>query len=158
MPDTPGQRPRRISPEDSPKSWMRLANGEERHPSLQRAWSRRPRPWLLAPQARPPCRFRPAERRGPKGDAPPLSEGVLGRPSSLWTLEMAADVAFEEGLTPQSAPLGGDHPGYLLAPPFGSVDAVQAVDHLPRPPLRKKKEKRRRDRLMRVAEADSSEW
>ena len=29
--------------------------------------------------------------------------------SSLWTLEMAADAAFEEGLTPRKEGLGGDH-------------------------------------------------
>src|SRR5829696_10243935 len=136
MPDTSGQRPRRVSPEDSRKSWMRLANGEERHPSLQRARSRRPRPRLLAPQARP-CRFRREERRVLAGDAPPLAEGVRARFESL-------DIGDGRrgglrGGADGRARLGGDHPGYLVAPPFREVDAGQAVDHLPRPPLRKKK-------------------
>src|SRR5215204_4831637 len=128
MPDTSGQRPRRVSPEDSRKSWMRLANGEERHPSLQRARSRRPRPRLLAPQARP-CRFRREERRVLAGDAPPLAEGVRARFESL-------DIGDGRrgglrGGADGRARLGGDHPGYLVAPPFREVDAGQAVDHLP---------------------------
>ena len=61
LPDPSGQRPRTVSPEDSRKPRMCLANGEECHPSLQRARPRRPRRRLLAPQARP-RRFRWQER------------------------------------------------------------------------------------------------
>jgi hypothetical protein len=75
LPDPSGERPRTVSPQDSRKPRMCLANGEECHPSLQRARPRRPRRRLLAPQARP-RRFRCKERRGFKGDAPPLCEGV----------------------------------------------------------------------------------
>jgi hypothetical protein len=48
-------------PEDSRKPRVRLPNGEECHPSLQREGPRRPRRRLLAPQARP-CRLRWQER------------------------------------------------------------------------------------------------
>ena len=53
---------------------------------------------------------------------------------SLWTLEMAAEVAFEEGLD-ERADLGGDHSGYALAPSGNQVDAGQTLDHLSRPPV-----------------------
>ena len=75
LPDPFGQRPRTVSPEDSRKPRMRLPNGAQCHPSLQRARPRRPRPRLLATQARP-RRFRRERRRGPQADAPPLPEGV----------------------------------------------------------------------------------
>ena len=58
------------------------------------------------------------------------------------------------GVSPRAG-LGGDHPGYLVASAGGEVDASQAVDNLPRPPIRTKK--RRRDRLMEVA-ASNPEW
>jgi hypothetical protein len=136
MPDTPGQRPRRVSPEDRRKPRMRLPNGEERHPSLQRTWSRRPRPWLLAPQACP-CRFRRAKRRVLEGDAPPLPEGVR---ALLEPLDLGDGRRCRlRGRAHPRAGLGGDHPGYPLAGAFGEVDAGQAVDHLPRSPLRTKK-------------------
>lgn len=44
-----------------------------------------------------PGRLRPGERRAVALDAPLLSEGVR-QGCSLWTLEMAAEVAFEQGL------------------------------------------------------------
>ena len=43
------------------------------------------------------------------------------------------------GGTHRRAGLGGDRPGYAFAPSWGEVDAGQAVDHLPRPSVRKKK-------------------
>jgi transposase len=67
----------------------------------------------------------------------------FGYDTSLWTLEMAAEVAFEEGLTQRR--VSGE-----------TIRTTQAVDHLPRPPVRKKK--RRRDRLMEIAAADPDAW
>ena len=98
VPDPLGEHPREVSSQDSPKPRVRLANGEERHPRLQRARPRRARRRFLSPQARA-CRLRGGKRRGSQGDAPPLTEGVRVRLSSLWTLEMAAEAAFERGLT-----------------------------------------------------------
>src|SRR5215211_5484136 len=97
LPDPFGQRPRTVSPEDSRKPRMRLPNGAQCHPSLQRARPRRPRPRLLATQARP-RRFRRERRRGLR-QMLHRSPREFGRNSSLWTLDMAAEVAFEEGLT-----------------------------------------------------------
>jgi hypothetical protein len=52
----------------------------------------------------------------------------FGRDSSLWTLEMAAQVAFEEGLTrKQVSP--GDHPGNAFAPAGSEVAQSQTLDH-----------------------------
>jgi transposase len=56
----------------------------------------------------------------------------FGYETSLWTLQMAAEAAFEEGL-------GGDHPRHPLAASGHTLAAGQAVDQLPRPPLRTKK-------------------
>jgi transposase len=75
----------------------------------------------------------------------------FGHDSSLWTLEMAAEVAFRGG-THTKAGLRGDHPGDSGASARSSLAASETMDHLPRSPIRKKK--RRRDRLMRVAETN----
>src|SRR5687767_10820234 len=69
----------------------------------------------------------------------------FGYESSLWTLAMAAEAAFEEGLTERRVS-GGDHPRHPLASSGHTLAAGQAVDHLPRSLVRTKK--RRRDRLM----------
>ena len=77
----------------------------------------------------------------------------FGYESSLWTLEMAADVAFEAGLTQRR--VSGETIRATLAPSGDTLDAGEEVDHLPRPLVRTKK--RRRDRLMEVADG-SPEW
>jgi hypothetical protein len=153
MPDTFGKLSRTIPSKDRPEFGMRLADGQERHPRLQRSRPSRPHAWILAPQVRP-CRFRRRERRGSQRDAPPLAEGVWIRQHESVDFGDGRRSRFRGG-THTKASLRGDHPGDSGAPPRSSMDASQAVDHLPRPPLRKKK--RRRDRLMSVAAADP-EW
>ena len=107
---------------------------------------------ILAPQKNP-RRLRRGKRRGLEGDAPPLAEGVRIR-TSLWTLEMAAEVAFEEGLTQRR--VSGETIRATLSRLLGvRWHEGEAMDHLSRPPVRKKKS--RRDRLMEVAGADP-EW
>jgi hypothetical protein len=135
--DRLGKLPRRARPEDRRKPRMRLANGARRHPRLQPEGSSRPRSEVLAPQENP-RRLRPQERRGSQGDAPPLPEGVRAQ---------LKPVDFRDGRrcrlrggSYDRARLGGDRSGHLLASSFGEVDAGQAVDHLPRPLVRKKKE------------------
>ena len=142
LPDTPGEHPRRVSPEDSPKPRMRLANGQERHPRLQREGPRRPHPWLFSPEASA-CRLRREERRVLEGDAPPLSEGVRTRVEPL-DFGDGRRGRFRRG-THREAGLRGDRAGDAFAPARSEVDAGQAVDHLSGPPVRKKK--RRRDLL-----------
>jgi hypothetical protein len=77
--------------------------------------------------------------------------------TSLWTLEMAARVSFEEGLTNER--VSGETIRATLSRLLG-VRWMRAKRWITSPdPLyeRKKKKKRRRDRLMSVAAADS-EW
>src|SRR5215203_1339850 len=120
VPDTAGQRPRRVSPEDSPKPRMRLANGQERHPRLQREGPRRPQPWLFSPEASA-CRLRREERRVLEGDAPPLPEGVRAQ---LEPLDFGDGRRCRlRGGANREAGLRGDRPGHAFAPPFGEVDA-----------------------------------
>ncbi len=61
----------------------------------------------------------------------------FGKPTSLWTLELAAEVSFEEG--PERRAGDGrdrpDHPGEA----GGALDEGKAVDHQPRPRVRLKK-------------------
>src|SRR5215216_652693 len=82
-----GNSPPKIA--ENRKPWVRFANGEECHTRLRREGHRRAHARLLSPQARA-CRIRREKRRGFKGDAPPLSEGVRTRVES---------VDFEEGLS-----------------------------------------------------------
>src|SRR5215218_902692 len=75
VPDPPGQRPRPLAAQDSPEPRMRLADGAQRRPRLQRGRSRSPNPRLLPPEARP-RRLRRGGGGGSQRDAPPLAEGV----------------------------------------------------------------------------------
>ena len=94
MPNPSGERPRELSPEDSRNSRVRLADGPQRHPRLQRAWTRRPYRRLLDSEARVRG-FRRGVCRGSLRSMLHRSPREFGRESSLWTLEMAAEVAFE---------------------------------------------------------------
>src|SRR5918999_1307724 len=80
----------------------------------------------------------------------------FGRESSLWTYFRDGGTGRLRGGAHTKADLGGDHQGYALAPSRSQGDAGQTLDHISRPPLRKKK--RRRDRLMEVAQADPETW
>lgn len=120
VPDPSGECPREVSSEDRPRPRVRFANGEERHPSLQRARPRRPHAWLLSPQARV-RRLRREERRGFAGDAPPLAEGVRTREQPVDSGDGRRRRL--RGGAHRGASLRGDHPGHLVAPSLGEVDA-----------------------------------
>jgi transposase len=78
----------------------------------------------------------------------------FGRQSSLWTLEMAAEVAFQEGITKRR--VSGETIRATLARLLGERwQRAKRWGSLLRTPCTK--EKRRRDRLMAVAEA-TPEW
>jgi transposase len=80
----------------------------------------------------------------------------FGKDTSLWTLDLAAEVSFDRGGPHEGADNRRDRPGHPRAVGVGSaLGAGQTLDHLPRSPLRKKKS--RRDRLMEVA-AVNPEW
>ena len=130
---------------------MRLANGARRHPRLQREGPSRPPSEVLAPEE-DPRRFRPEERRAVAGDAPPLSERVR-IPDSLWTLAMASEAAFEEGLAEER--VSGETVRATLSRLLGVrwMRAKRCITSQ----MRCRKKKRRRDRLMEVAGADP-EW
>jgi hypothetical protein len=90
----------RACPEDRPEPRMRLANGarcsihdfNERGVLALEAKSSRPNRTRDAFDQHSAEALREMLHRSPR---------EFGRESSLWTLEMAADVAFEEGLTPE---------------------------------------------------------
>ncbi len=63
----------------------------------------------------------------------------FGKDSSLWTMELAAEVSFEEGLTKESGYLGKLSPGYL-GQDGGALAKSQALAHLSRPAICEKKE------------------
>src|SRR5215207_10080966 len=120
VPDPACERPRKRSSEDRRKPWVRFANGEECHTRLRREGPRRAHARLLSPQARA-CRIRQEKRRGFKGDAPPLSEGVRTRVES---------VDFGDGRrcglrggADRRAPQRGDRAGDAFAGSGGSLDA-----------------------------------
>ncbi len=137
MPDTYGKLPRREPAEDRPESGMRFANGSQRHPCFQRARARRPHARLLLPQAGVRC-LRRTERRVPAGDAPPLAEGVRAPLEPLDPYDGRRGRLRRRDH--ERARLRGDHPGHLVAPAGGSMDAGEAVDHFPRPLVREKKD------------------
>jgi hypothetical protein len=95
IPDTARQR--QLAAQDSPESRVRLPDGSQRHPRLQReglgcaiAGSSAPKRVHAAFDANSVERLRGMLHRSPR---------EFGYESSLWTLQMAAEAAFEEGLT-----------------------------------------------------------
>ncbi len=98
LPDTAGQRSGSASASDSRKSRVWLPDGAQRHPRLQPPRPRRPPSRLLASQ-RSPRRLR--RERGAQALREMLHQEPrkYGKESSLWTLRMAAEVCFEEGIT-----------------------------------------------------------
>lgn len=60
----------------------------------------------------------------------------FGKPSSLWTLERAAEVSFEKGLTDCGAGQRRNYPGDARQA-RGALVAGQALDHQPRPRVRR---------------------
>src|SRR5215210_4933613 len=75
LPDTARQRPRQLAAQDSRESRVRLADGSQRHPRLQREGLGCAHRWLLDSKARVP-RLRRELGRAAAGDATPISEGV----------------------------------------------------------------------------------
>ena len=65
-----------------------------------------------------------------------LSERVRIQ-TSLWTLAMASRRPSREETAPEEHRLGGDGAGGLATQPVGSLDAGEAVDHVPPTPCTK---------------------
>jgi hypothetical protein len=98
IPDTSRKCSWTIPAQDSRESGMRLADGAQRYPRLQRAWPRCAGGALLPPEACPRS-FRGGELRSSQGAVLHHSPREFGKQRSLWTLEDIAEVSFEEGLT-----------------------------------------------------------
>src|SRR5215207_9651799 len=98
LPDTSRQRqgPKRLP--DSPRPRLQPANGAQRHPRVQPEGSQRGTPTGIAPPTHRSSGFR-------SGGAEALREMLhqdprgFGKDTSLWTLDLAAEVSFEAGLT-----------------------------------------------------------
>ncbi len=129
----------------------------------------RPRPSATPPGPSPP-RASPAcseKSHRPVSARPEIDDGRcerlrallhrsprdFGKPTSLWTLELAAEVACAEGITDRQRQRRDDPPGVEAA--RRRLEAGQDLDHQPRPGVRC--EKKRADRLIRLAEAHP-EW
>ena len=99
LPDRAGQRPRRAGPGHRAQPGLRRADRARRHHGVRRARAGRPDARQL-PAPHDPCGV-------PRRPAEPLrallhqSPRTFGKPTSLWTLDLAAEVSFEEGLTPE---------------------------------------------------------
>ena len=98
LPDPSGQFKGRACASDSRKSRVRLTDGAQRHPRLQRAWPCCLDARLLASQGGP-RRLRRGRGRVPEADAPPPAPSEFGKEGAFWTLAMAAEVSFEEGIS-----------------------------------------------------------
>ncbi len=150
-PDASGQLQRRARPEDRLKPRMRLANGARRHPRLQREGSR-------TPSMRNPRAPREPATHSTEKSAEALREMLHRSPREFGYAVEPVDSGDGRARPPsrRGSPKSGSRgrpSGRPFAPARGAVDAGQAVDHLPRPLVRKKK--RRRDRLMEVAASQS---
>ena len=149
LPDGAGQRPWRAGAPDRGAGGLRRENGAPTPPSLQSAGAGGVAAWLLtsAPAAATglPGRARRAVARA----ACTAARATSAMPTSLWTLELAAEVSFAQGLT--------DHAGHGRSDPDDAaaaghrLEARQALDHQPRSGVCPKK--RRRDRLIALAAA-----
>ena len=97
MPDTPSQRPRRVSP----KIAENLGCASQTVRNAIRAFNERGLDTLAPGSSRPKRVHAAFDEKSAESLRGMLhrSPREFGRPSSLWTLEMAAEVAFEEGLT-----------------------------------------------------------
>ena len=97
LPDPFSQRPKRTSASDSRKSRVWLPDGAQRHPRLQREGPC----CLVAGSSRP----KEVHAAFDEGRAESLRQMLhqppsnFGKESTFWTLAMAAEVSFEEGLT-----------------------------------------------------------
>jgi hypothetical protein len=136
MPDAPGEFEGRGGSQDRLEPRMRPANGSKRYPRLRREGSGCAPRQIFAPRKNP-RRLRREECRSLAPDAPPLAEGVRARHESVDFGDGRRGCLRGGAYT--EAGLRGDHPGDLVAPAWSEVDAGEAMDHLSRPSVRKKK-------------------
>jgi hypothetical protein len=137
MPDTSGKLPRTIPSEDRPE----FGCGSQTVRNAIHTFNDRGLLALTPGSSRPKRVHAAFDEESAEALREMLhrSPREFGYDTSLWTLEMAAEVAFEEGLTQRRVSGPGDHPGYFGAPARSEMDAGQAMDHLPDPLYERKK-------------------
>jgi hypothetical protein len=97
-PDHPCQRPQRTRLANSPLFGLRLPDRARRHPLLQRTWPWRSGSRLSSPPSEVHAAF---DEDGGAALREILHQSPrnFGIEESLWTLEYAAEVSFEQGIT-----------------------------------------------------------
>lgn len=99
LPDPSSQLSWRTRAPDSQEPRMRRTNRAQRHPRLQPARPWRPPSRLLASQRGPRCLQNEQSACAFLREMLHQDPRKFGKDSTLWTLEYAAEVSFEEGLT-----------------------------------------------------------
>ena len=99
-----------------------------------------------APQRRPHAAF-DAPRRASLRALLHQSPRTFGKPTSQWTLALAAEIAYAEGLTHR--PISGESYSPRLGTAWRPLEAGQTLDHQSRSRIPPKK--KRRDRLIALA-------
>ncbi len=140
LPNPARQCTRRAGWPDCPNSWLRRPNRAQCHSSVQHPRPCRPNARLLHAPSDAHAVFDP--RREQLRALLHRSPRNFGKPTSLWTLDLVAEVAYAEGMTPR--PVSGETIRQALAP-RGRLEAGQDVDHQPRPGVRAKKTARPAD-------------
>ncbi len=153
MPDASGEFERRVCPENSREPRLRTANAvrDAIHDFNERGLDA-----LVARSSRPK-RTRDAfdeESAEALKEMLHRSPREFGYDTSLWTLAMAAEASFEEGLTQRR--VSGETIRTTLARLLGV--RWQRAKRWITSPIPCMKEKRRRDRLMSVAAANPDAW
>jgi hypothetical protein len=150
--DSPSKLRGRARSEDRLKPRMRFPNGSRCHKRLQREGPRLPARQVFAPQ-KDPRRLRRAKRLSFEGDAPPISEGVRAR---------VEPVDPRDGRRCRLR--GGAHRRARLGETIrATLSRVLGIGWMrplgvgSAPPTPSTKEKRRRERLMEISEANP-EW
>ena len=98
LPDSSSQCSWRVSASDSREFALRIEDGQKRHPRLQREGLGCPDRGLFTPQ-RPTHRLRCGHGAEALREILHQDPRNVAKEDTFWTLEYAAEVSFEEGLT-----------------------------------------------------------
>src|SRR5215212_3671808 len=155
--DTSGQLSGRERLPDRPRAGMQPANRPQRHPRLQRGGSPAGASARLQTSAHRSQGLRDPERAEALRELLHHTPRRFGKDTSLWwTLDLAAEVSFEEGLTEER--ITGETVRTRLARMGVRWERAKRWIASPDPEYaRKRRRHRRRHRLIRLAEA-RPEW
>src|ERR671914_546506 len=99
LPNSPGQRQRGTGPPDCPPLGLRRPDRPQRYLGLPPRWPGRSEPSSSRPHTTRTA-F-PGEKADQLRTLLHQSPRTFDKPTSLWTLELAAQVSFQQGLTPE---------------------------------------------------------